>query len=116
MVAMMQLNYEQQVERVLNIHHARIALGLSTARENKDFVLRAAHRLNKAGINYVLRLDTDFDACLVLYLHQQKNVTDSLIRQLFADLDVSIARDGWVINDPKNEWVQVRIGWKLDDV
>lgn len=52
--------YQELVQRVISCRHADLELGLSRAREQKPFVEHVSSLLDKAGIEYAVRMDKDF--------------------------------------------------------
>lgn len=60
------MTYQELVQRVIACRHADLELGLSRAREQKPFVEHVSSLLDKAGIEYVVRMNKDFqtDFCV----------------------------------------------------
>ena len=54
------MTYQELVQRVIACRHADLELGLSRAREQKPFVEHVSSLLDKAGIEYAVRMDKDF--------------------------------------------------------
>ncbi|MGT9765960.1 hypothetical protein ACVWQR_01630 [Neisseria meningitidis] len=54
------MTYRELVERQLAVRHADLELGLSRAREQEPFVIHVSDLLDKAGIEYAVRMDKDF--------------------------------------------------------
>ncbi|MBG8871948.1 hypothetical protein GVX55_10845, partial [Neisseria meningitidis] len=58
------MTYRELVERQLAVRHADLELGLSRAREQEPFVIHVSDLLDKAGIEYAVRMDKDFQTTL----------------------------------------------------
>lgn len=54
------MTYQELVQRVIACRHADLELGLSRAREQKPFVEHVSNLLDKAGFEYTVRMDKDF--------------------------------------------------------
>lgn len=54
------MTYQELVQRVIACRHADLELGLSRAREQKPFVEHVSSLLDKAGIEYAVRMSKDF--------------------------------------------------------
>lgn len=54
------MTYQELVQRVIACRHADLELGLSMAREQKPFVEHVSLLLDKAGIEYAVRMSKDF--------------------------------------------------------
>ena len=54
------MTYRELVERQLAVRHADLELGLSRAREQEPFVIHVSNLLDKAGFEYTVRMDKDF--------------------------------------------------------
>lgn len=52
--------YRELVQRTLACRHADLELGLSRTREQEPFVIHVSELLDKAGIDYAVRMDKDF--------------------------------------------------------
>lgn len=52
--------YRELVQRTVACRHADLELGLSRAREQEPFVIHVSDLLDKAGIEYAVRMDKDF--------------------------------------------------------
>ncbi|ADY99594.1 TPA: hypothetical protein ACFM5D_000054 [Neisseria meningitidis] len=52
--------YRDLVQRTVACRHADLELGLSRAREQEPFVIHVSELLDKAGIEYAVRMDKDF--------------------------------------------------------
>lgn len=52
--------YRELVQRTVACRHADLELGLSSAREQEPFVIHVSDLLDKAGIEYAVRMDKDF--------------------------------------------------------
>lgn len=52
--------YRDLVQRTVACRHADLELGLSRAREQEPFVIHVSDLLDKAGIEYAVRMDKDF--------------------------------------------------------
>ncbi|HFC8546904.1 TPA: hypothetical protein ACFRG8_001003 [Neisseria lactamica] len=52
--------YRDLVQRMVACRHADLELGLSRAREQEPFVIHVSGLLDKAGIEYAVRMDKDF--------------------------------------------------------
>ena len=52
--------YRELVQRTVACRHADLELGLSRAREQEPFVIHVSDLLDKAGIDYAVRMDKDF--------------------------------------------------------
>lgn len=52
--------YRELVQRTVACRHADLELGLSRAREQEPFVIHVPDLLDKAGIEYAVRMDKDF--------------------------------------------------------
>ncbi|HEZ1471030.1 TPA: hypothetical protein WHE73_001776, partial [Neisseria meningitidis] len=52
--------YRDLVQRTVACRHADLELGLSRAREQEPFVIHVSYLLDKAGIEYAVRMDKDF--------------------------------------------------------
>ena len=52
--------YRELVQRTVACGHADLELGLSRAREQEPFVIHVSDLLDKAGIEYAVRMDKDF--------------------------------------------------------
>ncbi|PSJ80890.1 hypothetical protein C7N83_03690 [Neisseria iguanae] len=62
--------YRDLVQRTVACRHADLELGLSRAREQEPFVIHVSDLLDKAGIEYAVRMDKDFQTTLYIALHQ----------------------------------------------
>ncbi|EOB47745.1 hypothetical protein NM96060_1083, partial [Neisseria meningitidis 96060] len=49
--------YRELVQRTVACRHADLELGLSRAREQEPFVIHVSDLLDKAGIDYAVRMD-----------------------------------------------------------
>ena len=54
------MTYRELVERQLAVRHADLELGLSRAREQEPFVIHVSNLLDKAGFEYTVRMNKDF--------------------------------------------------------
>ena len=52
--------YRELVQRTVACRYADLELGLSRAREQEPFVIHVSDLLDKAGIEYAVRMDKDF--------------------------------------------------------
>ena len=57
--------YRDLVQRTVACRHADLELGLSRAREQEPFVIHVSDLLDKAGIEYAVRMDKDFQTTFV---------------------------------------------------
>ncbi|MGT9799635.1 hypothetical protein ACVWQX_01570 [Neisseria meningitidis] len=72
------MTYRELVERQLAVRHADLELGLSRAREQEPFVIHVSDLLDKAGIEYAVRMDKDFqttarDLCKIPFPPDSRN-------------------------------------------
>ena len=54
------MTYRELVERQLAVRHADLELGLSRSREQEPFVIHVSNLLDKAGFEYTVRMNKDF--------------------------------------------------------
>ena len=54
------MTYRELVERQLAVRHADLELGLSRSREQEPFVIHVSNLLDKAGVEYTVRMNKDF--------------------------------------------------------
>lgn len=104
-------NYREQVQRVLAIHHARMELGLSKAREQEPFVARVAACFTRHQVAFKLGLNQNFDVCFRL----PENIihAENLLRTLFSGCLVERCAKGWILSDERDDALQVLL--KSDD-
>ena len=99
-------SYRSEVERVIAVHHARLEMGLSRAREQEVFVRRVADVLTRHRVPFAWGLDTDFDA--VFRLADDVTGEETLLQTLFAGCLLARTPDGFVLVDARHEYIQVR--------
>ena len=99
-------SYRAEVERVIAVHHARLEMGLSRAREQEAFVRRVADVLMRHRVAFTWGLDTDFDA--VFRLADDVTGEEPLLQTLFAGCLLARTPDGFVLGDARQEYIQVR--------
>lgn len=54
------MTYRELVERQLAVRHADLELGPSRSREQEPFVIHVSNLLDKAGFEYTVRMNKDF--------------------------------------------------------
>ncbi|SSY80650.1 hypothetical protein [Alysiella crassa] len=98
------MNYREQVQRVLAMHHANSELGLAKSREQEDFVLYVGRVLTRNHIAFTWRLNADFDAEFRVNLGDLAH-----LRQIF-DARQFQADDthSWVLSSNLLDGVEVR--------
>ena len=98
-------SYRGEVERVIAVHHARLEMGLSRAREQEAFVRRLDDVLTRHRVPFAWGLDTDFDA--VFRLADGVAGAETLLQTLFAGCILARTPDGFVLADAQQEYIQV---------
>ncbi|HEZ0827965.1 TPA: hypothetical protein WHP42_002010 [Neisseria meningitidis] len=79
------VSYRELVERQLAVRHADLELGLSRAREQEPFVIHVSDLLDKAGIEYAVRMDKDFQTTFNLeYPNTNYDTFKRVVRQMIS--------------------------------
>lgn len=106
------MNYREQVQRVLSIHHARIELGLSRSREQEGFVRLVGNVLKRNKITFKTHLNTDFE---VVFTLSAKDA--GLLKHLFLPRSFDLVADGagvLVLSHHGQPHIQVTFEFKGD--
>ena len=107
------MNYREQVQRVLSVHHARIELGLNKVREQEMFVSRIGDILRRNCIEHSLHLNLQFD--VVFRLPEHIMGAENLLRTVFVGCYLERGGKGWIVSDAVHEYLQVRLMGDNDD-
>lgn len=107
------MTYREQVQRVLSVHHARIELGLSKAREQEAFVSRIGDILRRNRIPYTLVLNLQFD--VVFRLPAPIIHAENLLKILFVGCDLVRVNRDWIVSDTAHEYLQISLIEDDDD-
>lgn len=99
--------YREQIQRIIAIHHARLELGLSKAREQERFVQQIDEILTRNHIPHRFGLTRNFD--VIFRLPANLMPAENLLRTLFAGCLLTQDKQGWVLSDSTNECVQVHL-------
>lgn len=106
-------NYREQVQRVIAIHHARLELSLSKAREQERFVQQVDEILTRNHITHRFGLTRDFD--VIFRLPANLMQAENFLQTLFTGHLLTKDKQGWVLSDGNNECVQVHLMQENDD-
>lgn len=98
------MNYREQVQRVLAMHHANSELGLAKSREQEDFVLYVGRVLTRNQIPFKWHLNRDFGAEFRVNLDDLPHLRQIFDARQFQADDVH----SWVLSSNVLEGVEVR--------
>lgn len=103
--------YRDLVQRTVACRHADLELGLSRAREQEPFVIHVSDLLDKAGIEYAVRMDKDFQTTFNLeYPNTNYDTFKRVVRQMIsAYYCVCNDGDGLEISGNRPDCYAVRI-------
>lgn len=97
-------NYREQVQRMLDLHHAQIELGLNRAREQEKFAHKVATVLKRNQVPFKAILNRDFSLVFEIYI---KDI--AYLKTMFFGYVMELEGNGYVLSEPMYDGVQVML-------